>query len=110
MPGFARSAQSLMPFGLPLRTMNTMVDVYGALLFGNRLSQLSGNSFACCAMLSMYAASASVTTSPGRPSMTARAWRPDPPCDWLMRTVWPVLAFQYFTNAVLKDSYNSRVG
>ena len=26
-PGFTRSSQSLMPFGLPLRTRNTMVDV-----------------------------------------------------------------------------------
>ncbi len=28
-----------MPFGLPLRTRNTIVDVYGALLFGRNLIQ-----------------------------------------------------------------------
>ena len=32
----SRSGQSRMPFGLPLRTRNTIVDVYGELLFGNR--------------------------------------------------------------------------
>ena len=39
MPGFTRSFQSLMPFGLPLRTRNTIVEVYGALLFGRNLIQ-----------------------------------------------------------------------
>ncbi len=31
-PGFTRSSQSRMRFGLPFRTMNTVVEVYGALL------------------------------------------------------------------------------
>ncbi len=78
MPGFTRSGQSLIFFGLPLRTRNTIVDVYGALLFGSRLSQFNGSSFACCAMLSMSAARASVTTSPGKPSMTRARLAPRP--------------------------------
>src|SRR5690242_1983611 len=35
-PGLTRSSQSLMPFGLPLRTTNTIVDVYGDELLGSR--------------------------------------------------------------------------
>ena len=38
-PGFTMSGQSLMPFGLPLRTTNTIVDVYGSELLGRRVSQ-----------------------------------------------------------------------
>src|SRR3546814_5774422 len=45
-PGLMRSFQSLMCLGLPLRTRNTMVDVYGALLWGRRLCQFSGNALA----------------------------------------------------------------
>ncbi|AHB50418.1 hypothetical protein W911_16525 [Hyphomicrobium nitrativorans NL23] len=39
MPGFVRSFQSLIPFGLPLRTRNTLVEVYGAASCGNLLFQ-----------------------------------------------------------------------
>ena len=35
-PSPSKSGQSRMPFGLPLRTRNTIVDVYGELLFGKR--------------------------------------------------------------------------
>ena len=38
-PGLTRSLQSLMPFGLPLRTRNTIVDVYGELFCGSRFCQ-----------------------------------------------------------------------
>ena len=38
-PGLTRSLQSLMPFGLPLRTRNTIVDVYGELFCGKRFCQ-----------------------------------------------------------------------
>src|SRR6476619_1489159 len=44
------------------------------------------------------------------PSMTARACLPDPPCDWLTVTAWPVLAFQAAVNAAFTSWYNSRVG
>src|SRR5882724_4833982 len=101
MPGLIRSGQSLMPLGLPLRTRNTIVEVYGELLSGKRLAQLMGSSFPWVATASMSAASARVTTSAESPSMTERACLPDPPCDWLILTSWPVLAFQYFANAAL---------
>ena len=58
----------------------------------------------------MSPASASVTTSAARPSMTERAWRPEPPCDWLILTVSPVFFFQYSANDLLKSAYSSRVG
>ena len=45
-------------------------------------------------MASMSAASASVTTSASRPSITARACAPEPPCEARTSTVSPVFAFQ----------------
>jgi hypothetical protein len=38
-PGLTRSAQSRIPFGLFLRTRNTMVEVYGVLLWGSLACQ-----------------------------------------------------------------------
>src|SRR5262249_21606153 len=58
----------------------------------------------------MSYASASVITSASSPSITALACPPDPPCDFLIVTVWPVFAFEYLTNAALNSWYNSRVG
>ena len=43
-PGFTRSSQSRIFFGLPLRTRKTIVDVYGELLCGSRVCQFSGRS------------------------------------------------------------------
>ena len=77
-PGLIKSPQSLMPFGLPLCTKNTMVDVYGVEFCGNFFCQ----SFATkprAAISSISAAKANVTTSASRPSITARACLPDPP-------------------------------
>ena len=91
-PRFARSSQSLMPLGLPLRTRNTIVDVYGELLCGKRVCQFSGSSLPFCAIASMSYASASVTTSASMPSITLLACAPEPPCDCLMTTFSPVLA------------------
>jgi hypothetical protein len=42
--------------------------------------------------------------------MTERAWRPEPPCDWLIFTSSPVFFFQYSANDLLKSTYSSRVG
>ena len=69
-----------MPFGFPFRTRNTIVEVYGVLLFGSRFCQSFVVSPAFAIASTSYA-SASVTTSASSPSMTARAWLPDPPCD-----------------------------
>src|SRR5688572_3495457 len=110
MSPFTRSPQSLTPFGFPLRTRNTTVDVYGELLSGRRFCQ----SAAICAPLSwitsMSYASARVTTSAPRPSITERACALDPPCDCLIVTSCPLCCFQCVTNAALKSLYSSRVG
>ncbi len=53
------------------------------------------------AMASMSAASASVTTSALRPSITERACAPEPPCEAWIVTVSPVLAFQSSAKALL---------
>src|SRR4030095_9210672 len=97
-------------FGLPLRTRHTIVEVYGELLCGRRDCQFTGSSLPFVAIASTSPASASVTTSAGRPSMTVRACLPDPPCDCLTVRSSPVLPFQYFANAALYSTYNSRVG
>jgi hypothetical protein len=93
-PWRARSPQSRICFGLPLRTSSTIVDVYGALLCGSRDSQSGDSSLPCVTSASMSPASASVTTSAPSPSITERACLPEPPCDWLMRTSCPVFCFQ----------------
>jgi hypothetical protein len=109
-PGRARSAQSSICFGLPLRTRNTIVDVYGALFQGRRFCHAAGSSLPCFAMASMSPASASVTTSAESPSMTERACLPEPPCDCLIETSAPVVAFQWSANSALYSAYSSRVG
>src|SRR5689334_6865044 len=58
----------------------------------------------------MSSASASVTTSASRPSITERACLPEPPCDCLIATFSPAFACQYLANAGLKSWYSSRVG
>jgi len=61
-------------------------------------------------MASVSGQSASVTTSASRPSITARAWVPEPPCDCLMASGVPV-SFSYFgTKAALTSRHSSRVG
>ncbi len=77
------SPQSPMPFGLPLRTRNTIkVDVSRpSLLFGNRLSQFTGNSLPAFAMPSTSAAKAQRDdVSPEGRRATERACLPEPPC------------------------------
>jgi len=71
-----------------------MVDVYGELLCGSRVCQLAGRSPAFPEIWSMSQASASVTTSASRPSITERACFPEPPCDCRIVTSWPVFPFQ----------------
>ena len=76
-------------FGFPLRTTNTIVDVYGSDRFGYRFSQ-SGSRSPALATAFVSVHRASEITSPGSPSITARAWLPEPPCDWRMNTLVPV--------------------
>ncbi len=68
-----------------------MVDVYGALRLGRRCAQ-AGAISPFAAISSMSPASASVTTSASRPSITERACFPEPPCDCFTVTVSPVFA------------------
>ena len=109
-PGLARSSQSLMPFGLPFRTTSTMVEVYGDALCGSFFCHSAVSQPPCFARASVSPASASVATSASRPSMIERACLPEPPCDCLIVTSCPVLAFQYFENAGLNSANSSRVG
>ena len=62
-PGLTRSAQSWMPLGLPLRTRNTIVDVYGVLLLGKRFCQSLATKPERSAIASMSPPKPSVTTS-----------------------------------------------
>jgi hypothetical protein len=101
MPGLARSAQSRIPFGLPLRTRITVTDVVGAALFGRRLAQSSGISLPRVASTSMSLDWFIVTTSASRPSRTERACLLEPPCDWLIVTSSPACCFQERWNAGL---------
>jgi hypothetical protein len=49
----------------------------------------------------MSGASAKVTTSASSPSMTVRAWAPEPPCEARILMLSPVFAFQSFMNSAL---------
>ena len=60
-----------------------------------------GSKFEFAAIASISAASAKVTTSAPRPSITARACLPEPPCDCLKLISWPVVFFQYAANSLL---------
>src|SRR5262249_21586177 len=104
--GLRRSGQSLMPLGLPLRTTNTIVDVYGTEWLG-RLDSHPAGIKPDFAIALVSGQSASVTTSASRPSMTARAWVEEPPCDCL--TVTPAPA-GVFAKASFRARQTSRVG
>ncbi len=84
-----------------MRTRNTTVEVYGVLPFGSRCRQFPGKVPACEAIASISWASASVTTSASSPSITARAWAPEPPCDIAIVTVCPVSSRQCSANVEL---------
>ena len=86
-----------MPFGLPLRTMKTIAEVYGEALFGNFFVQSLATS-PLSARNSMSFAWFIVTTSASRPSATARTCFDEPPCDCFTSTASPVFCFQYFWN------------
>ena len=107
-PGLARSGQSAIFFGLPLRTRITVTEVVGAALFGRRFAQSSGISLPRVAMASMSLDWFIVTTSASRPSITARACLLDPPWDWLIVRSSPLACFHCFWKAGLISLKNSR--
>ena len=65
-----------------------MTEVYGALFSGRRFCQ-PALIRPRWLIASMSYASANVTTSASRPSITDRACLPDPPWDWLIVTAPP---------------------
>jgi len=92
-------------FGLPCRTTKTIVEVYGALLFGSRSRQPGRSRLRpLVRSASTSYSSASVTTSASSPSMTARACRPEPPCDIRTVTSCRWSWFHFAAKARLKSS------
>ena len=75
--------------------------VYGVEFWGSLDCQSAGRRSPWTWRLSMSEARARVTTSAWRPSMTERAWAPEPPWDCFTTTSSPVFAFQYAEKAVL---------
>ena len=98
--GLTRSFQSFMPLGLPLRTKNSMVEVVGAALLGNRLAQ-SLATMPVPAKNSTSVVVFIVTTSASSPSLTERAWALEPPWDWSILTSLPVVFLWLATKAAL---------
>ncbi len=84
-----------------MRTRNTIVVVYGALLFGKRARQFSGTRWPRSASKSMSFGWFIVTTSACKPCSTDNACALDAPCDCLIATVSPLFCLYAETNAVL---------
>ncbi|MNL25194.1 hypothetical protein D3C87_1466670 [compost metagenome] len=84
-----------------MRTMNTVAEVNGALLFGRRVTQFSGTSLPLSARALMSVAMFMVMTSAGRPSITERACLLEPPKDICTVMFSLCSACQCFWNAVL---------
>ncbi|MCY1187930.1 hypothetical protein D9M73_289700 [compost metagenome] len=100
-PSLSRSGQSFRPLGLPLRTMNTVAEVNGALLFGRRVTQSCGTNWPLSAKALMSVAMFMVITSAGRPSITERACLLEPPKD-ICRAMFSLCsACQCFWKALL---------
>ncbi len=108
-PGFARSLQSLICFGLPWRTRNTIVVEYGELPFGRRVRQFFGSNWPRSASRSMSFGWFIVTTSACNPCSTDSACALDAPCDCRTDTVSPVFCLYAATKLALMSLYSSRV-
>ncbi len=95
-PGFARSAQSRICFGLPLRTAKATIEVLTMPLVGVAFqSWVISPAFT---MRSMSASSDRAATSASNPSTIARDWAPEPRYDSWKVTSWPVCCFQRSLN------------
>ena len=86
-PGFTRSLQFLIFFGLPSRTAKTTIELVAMPLY-DCLSQL-GSTSPAFTRSSMSSPVESWTTSALSPAATARAWSPDAPYDWVKLTSRP---------------------
>ena len=88
----SRSSQPLMPFGLPLRTMNDTSEVDTKPSYGVALVQFLSTRPASTS-LSTSGASEKFTTSAFRPPSTARLCSPDAPNELLKVTPLPSVVF-----------------
>src|ERR1035438_6495448 len=104
IPLFVRSSQSRILFGFPVRTTKTIVEEKGVLFLGRRACHVLGRRPALDAIASMSPEGGIFSSSASGPSVTDRACLPEPPCDWLIVTFWPVLAAQAFANAAFTSS------
>src|SRR5881398_370856 len=86
-PGFTRSSQPVMCFGLPLRTTSTTTESDG-MPFAPTVSQLLATTPALTSRVTSGVVE-NATTSAGWPDATARLWAPDGPNDWLNETPLP---------------------
>src|SRR3954471_1438512 len=87
IPGFSKSSQSLMFFGLPLRTTSETTDPNGMPLVASAFQSL-----ATLLPLTRRLTSGStekLTMSAGLPSTTARDWSPEAPYDVVTATPLP---------------------
>src|SRR5665648_534819 len=89
--GFVRSAQVLIPFGLPLRTTRTTTDLVTKPSYWFWLQVLSTRP--APTSRAMSGASENPTTSAGSPASTARLCSPDEPYDSLNATFAPAAVF-----------------
>src|SRR4029079_9828435 len=90
-PGLRRSSQVLMPFGLPLRTMNETSEVVTKPLLG--VSAQFESTRPALTRRSMSGARENDTTSAFRPASTARLCSPEAPKEDLKPTPSPAPVF-----------------
>src|SRR3954451_11253160 len=86
-PGFVRSLQPLMFFGLPLRVARTTTEFVTMPLYWFWFQLWSTRPLSTSRVTS--GSSENSTTSAGRPPSTARLWSPEAPYDWLNVTPLP---------------------
>src|SRR6516162_4386862 len=79
MPGRNRSSQSLMFFGLPLRTTSVTTDPHGIPLVASVFQALE--TLPAFTNRAMSGSTEKVTTSAGVPSTTPRDWSPEAPYE-----------------------------
>src|SRR5659263_548863 len=89
--GFVRSAQVMIPLGLPLRTTRTTTDLVTKPLY-LFWSQVLTTRLALTSRV-VSGASENSTTSAGSPASTARLCSPDEPYDSLSSTSLPAAVF-----------------
>jgi hypothetical protein len=90
-PGLSRSAQVLMFFGLPGRTMNETIDVVTRPLVGVWFH--SGATMPASTRRVMSGSTENDTTSAFSPASTARLWSPEAPKEDLNSTPSPAVVF-----------------